>query len=57
MSKNIVQFFTVDLVFFLGIFFLLIYISVTKNILDVYYLLFILITFFRVKYCEWKKYH
>ena len=39
------------------VFFLLIYISFTKNILDVYYLLFILITFFRVKYCEWKKYH
>lgn len=57
MSKNITQFFTVDLVFYLGIFFLLIYISVTKNILDVFYLIFLIIYYFSVKYCEWKKYH
>ena len=57
MSKNIVQFFTVDLVFFLGIFFLLIYISVTKNILDVCYFFFLIIYCFVSKYCEFKKYH
>lgn len=57
MSKNIVQFFTVDLVFFLEIFFLLIYISVTKNILDVCYLFFLITYRFVAKYCEWKKYH
>lgn len=57
MSKNSVQFFTVDLVFFLGIFFLLIYICVAKNILDVFYLIFLVIYYLCVKYCEWKKYH
>ena len=57
MSKNIVQFFTVDLVFYLGVFFLLIYIGVTKNVLDVCYLIFLVIYYFRCKYCEWKKYH
>lgn len=57
MSKNIVQFFTVNLVFFLGIFFLLIYIFVAKNILDVFYLIFLVIYYFSVKYYGWQKYH
>lgn len=57
MSKSIMQFFTVNLVSFIGTFFMIIYISVTKNILDVCYLLFILIYSFRMRYCEWKKYH
>lgn len=57
MSKNSVQFFTVNSIFILGIFFLFIYISVTKNFLDVCYLLFLIIYYFLSKYCEWKKYH
>lgn len=57
MSKYIMQFFTVDLVFFLGICFLLIYISVIGNILDVVYLIFLIVYYFGVKYYEWKKYH
>ena len=57
MIKDIMRGLTVNGSCAVVVFFLLIYISFTKNILDVYYLLFILITFFRVKYCEWKKYH
>jgi len=57
MSKSVMQFFTVNLVFFIGTFFMIIYISVTKNILDICYLFFILIYSFSMKYCQWKKYH
>ena len=57
MSKNVEQFFTVDLVCLLSMFFMFIYISVTKNMLDFVYLLFIILCYFRIKYYRWKKYH
>ena len=57
MLKNTVQFFTGNSVFLLGMFFLLLYIGVTKNILDVVYLSFLILCYSRVKYYQWKKYH
>ncbi len=57
MLKNKMQFFTVELISFLVIFFFLIYISVTKNILDLCYFFFVVIYYFRIKCSEWKKYH
>lgn len=57
MSKNISQFFTVDLVTLTGVVFLLVYVGLTKNILDVCYLFFMIICYVRIKYSQWKKYH
>ena len=57
MIKSTVQFITVDLVGAFGIIFLLIYISATKNILDIIYLFFIIVFYFRIKFYQWKKYH
>ncbi len=57
MIKDTVQFLTVDLVGVFGIIFLLIYISATKNILDIIYLFFIIVFYFRIKFYQWKKYH
>ena len=57
MSKNISQFFTVDLVTLIGVVFLLVYVGLTKNILDVCYLFFMIICYVRIKYSQWKKYH
>lgn len=57
MLKSIEDFFAVKLVLFLAIFFLIIYISVTKNVLDFCYLIFVVIYCFSIRYCKWKKYH
>jgi len=57
MIKSTVQFITVDLVSLVGMVFLLIYISATQNILDVIYLFFMIIFYFRIKFYQWKKYH
>lgn len=57
MSKNISQFFTVDLVMLFGVLFLLVYVGLTKNILDLCYLFFMILCYIRIKYSQWKKYH
>ena len=57
MIKSTVQFITGDLVSLVGMVFLLIYISATQNILDVIYLFFMIIFYFRIKFYQWKKYH
>lgn len=57
MFKNKIHFFAVQFISFLVILFFLVYINVTKNILDLCYFFFVVISYFRIKCSEWKKYH
>lgn len=57
MIKNKVQSFTIDFCCFVGIIFMLVYLAVTKNLMDAFYLFIIICYYFRIKFYQWKKYH
>ena len=57
MIKNMVQSFTVDFLYLFGIVFMFLYLRVTENPMDVFYLIVITVIYFKVKFYQWKKYH
>lgn len=57
MIKNMAQSFTVDFLYLFGIVFMFLYLRVTENPMDVFYLIVITVIYFKVKFYQWKKYH
>ena len=57
MIKNKMQFFTVDFYCLAGVLFMVVYLGVTRNFMDAFYLFVIICYYFRIKFYEWKKYH
>ena len=57
MIKNMVQSFTVDFLYLFGIVFMFLYLRVTENPMDVFYLIVITVIYFKMKFYQWKKYH
>ncbi len=57
MIKNMAQSFTVDFLYLFGIVFMFLYLRVTENPMDVFYLIVITVIYFKMKFYQWKKYH
>ena len=57
MIGNMTQSFYLDVLYLFGSIFIILYLSVTQNLMDAIYLVVITIIYFRMKFCQWKKYH
>ena len=57
MIKNMSQSFAVDFLYLFAIVFMFLYLRVTENPMDVFYLIVITVIYFKVKFYQWKKYH
>ena len=57
MIKNMSQSFAVDFLYLFGIVFMFLYLRVTENPMDVFYLIVITVIYFKMKFYQWKKYH
>lgn len=57
MFKNIEKYFTIDVLYLFFIVFMIMYLNMTKNLLDVLYLGMFSSYYFKIKYSRWKKYH
>lgn len=57
MIRNMAQSFSLDVLYLFGSIFIILYLGVTKNPMDAIYLVVITFIYFRMKFCQWKKYH
>lgn len=57
MFNNMEKCFTIDLLYLFFVIFMILYLNVTKNLLDVLYLGMFSSYYFKIKYSRWKKYH
>lgn len=57
MARNMAQSFYLDVLYVFGSLFIILYLGVTQNLMDAIYLVVITIIYFRMKFCQWKKYH
>lgn len=57
MARNMAQSFYLDVLYVFGSLFIILYLGVTQNLMYAIYLVVITIIYFRMKLCQWKKYH